>query len=59
MNKSTWLAIVLMACTFLAHGQDEGAIVKRERIDKSQGVFLAVGPSLTLGKNIGDYSTGH
>lgn len=58
MNKSTWLAIVLMACTFMAHGQDEGSIVKRERIDKSKGVFLAVGPSLTLGKNIGDYSTG-
>ena len=58
MNKSTWLAIVLMAFTLLVHGQDEGSIVKRERINKSKGVFLAVGPSLTLGKNIGDYSTG-
>ncbi len=58
MNKSSWLAILLMACTFLVHCQDEGSIVKRERIDKSKGVFLAVGPSLTLGKNIGDYSTG-
>jgi hypothetical protein len=58
MNKSTWLAMSLMACTFLVNGQDEGAIVKKERIDKSKGIFLAVGPSLTLGKNIGDYSTG-
>jgi hypothetical protein len=38
--------------------QDEGTIEKRERITKSSGLFLNFGPSFTLGKNIGDYSTG-
>jgi hypothetical protein len=58
MTKSTYLAVFLMACALLLQAQDEGTIVKRERIDRSNNVFLAFGPSLTLGKNIGDYSIG-
>lgn len=58
MKKSAPLATVFLAFTITLYAQDEGTIVKRERIERSKGVFLAVGPSLTLGKNIGDYSTG-
>ena len=58
MRKSTYLAFLLLAGSFAIRAQDEGAIVKKERIDKSQGFFFGLGPSFTLGKNIGDYSTG-
>jgi len=49
---------LMMVCVLSLSAQDEGAIVKRERIDKNKGIFLNFGPSFTLGKNIGDYSTG-
>ena len=58
MTKSTYLAVLLMACSLVLQAQDEGTIVKRERIDKSKNIFVAFGPSATLGKNIGDYSVG-
>ena len=58
MKNSTGLAFFLMVCSFVANAQDEGAIVKRERIAKDKGIFIAIGPSATLGKNIGDYSVG-
>ena len=57
MRKSVGLAFLILI-THTLFAQDEGTIVKRERIDKNHGVFLALGPSFTLGKNIGDYSTG-
>jgi hypothetical protein len=38
--------------------KDEGTIVKRERLTRSNNIFLSGGPSFTLGKNIGDYSSG-
>lgn len=38
--------------------QDEGVIAKKERIDKASNLFIGFGPSITFGKNIGDYSTG-
>lgn len=58
MKNSTGLAVFLMVCSFVVSAQDEGAIVKRERIEKNNGIFLGFGPSFTLGKNIGDYSVG-
>ena len=48
--------LLLSAYTIVA--QDEGVIQKRERIDRSKSVFLGLGPSFTLGENIGDYSVG-
>ncbi|HEY9044925.1 MAG TPA: hypothetical protein VIN08_03480 [Ohtaekwangia sp.] len=57
MKRSLTLAGLCLA--FLtASAQDEGTIVKKERIDKSKGIFLGIGPSFTFGKNIGDYKTG-
>jgi hypothetical protein len=58
MKLFTTLAFFLLACSFILKAQDEGAIVKRERIDKNNGIFIGLGPSFTLGKNIGDYSVG-
>jgi len=58
MMKFTCLAVFVMACTIISYAQDEGSIVKHERIEKSSNIFLAFGPSVTLGKNIGDYSAG-
>ena len=58
MRRSIGLAFLLSACSFLVFAQDEGAIVKKERIDRSQGFFIGFGPSFTLGDNIGDYSVG-
>jgi hypothetical protein len=41
-----------------AVAQDEGVITKKARIDRSRGIFFDIGPSWTLGKNIGDYKAG-
>lgn len=43
---------------FWCVAQDEGVITKKERIDRSAGIFISGGPSFTFGKNIGDYSKG-
>lgn len=41
-----------------AHAQDEGSVVKRERIDRDKSIFVGGGISTVLGNNFGDYSTG-
>lgn len=51
-----FLSLLLIGIT--ASAQDEGTIVKRQRIDKNKGLFIGLGPSFTFGKNIGDYNTG-
>jgi hypothetical protein len=58
MTKFYYLSFLLMVSSLLSNAQDEGTIVKRERIDRSKNIFVGFGPSFTLGKNIGDYSTG-
>ncbi len=58
MNKSYCLLLVLIFGGFVAAAQDEGEIVKRERIGRANNIFLDIGPSFTLGKNIGDYKAG-
>lgn len=58
MRKFFLLPGFVLFTLFSVHAQDEGTIVKRERIERSQNLFLSVGPSFTFGENIGDYSTG-
>lgn len=41
-----------------ASAQDEGAIVKKERIQRDKGIFVGGGISIAAGSNLGDYSTG-
>jgi hypothetical protein len=57
MKKLICLSLLLIGLGSL-HAQDEGTIEKRERIARDKSIFLGIGPSFTLGKNIGDYSTG-
>jgi hypothetical protein len=56
--KKIYLFVLMMATITALNAQDEGAIVKKERFEFGQGIFLGGGPSFTLGKDIGDYSTG-
>lgn len=57
MNK-TYLFVAVLCMPLLSIAQDEGSLVKKERIDLDKGIFIGAGPSFTLGENIGDYSTG-
>lgn len=54
----TCLVGLFLSVSVFAFAQDEGAIVKKDRIDFNKGIFLSVGPSFTLDKDIGDYSIG-
>ena len=58
MKKFICLAGCLLLSSYLLMAQDEGVIKKKERIDRNKGIFIGLGPSFTLGKNIGDYSVG-
>ncbi|MBT1709673.1 hypothetical protein KK062_15630 [Fulvivirgaceae bacterium PWU5] len=61
MKTSIRLAVSLIfiaGVVFQAAAQDEGVITKKERIGRSKGIFIDIGPSWTLGKNIGDYKAG-
>lgn len=51
------LATFVLA-SFFAAAQDEGIIKKKSRITNDMGAYINLGPSFTLGKNIGDYSLG-
>lgn len=57
MKRFICLCALVFTVT-VAFAQDEGVIEKKERFDRANGIFLSLGPSVTLGKNIGDYSTG-
>lgn len=50
--------LILAFTVSVALAQDEGAVVKKERIERDKGVFVGGGISSTLGSNLGDYSTG-
>ena len=56
--KKIYLLSLLSGIIFSLNAQDEGVIIRKERLEFNQGVFIGGGPSFTLGKNIGDYSTG-
>ena len=58
MRKPLFLAGLIIFVSQALSAQDEGTIVKRERIERDKGIYLLLGPSFTLGKNIGDYSVG-
>lgn len=56
--KKLLCLLSLVSIGITTSAQDEGTIVKRERIDRNKGLFIGLGPSFTFGKNIGDYKTG-
>lgn len=54
------IATVVIGCFMVGHvhAQDEGAVVKKERIERDKGIFVGGGVSIAGGSNLGDYSTG-
>jgi hypothetical protein len=53
------ILVLFFSSSFLvAIGQDEGAVVKKERIQMDKGIFVGGGISIAAGSNLGDYSTG-
>jgi hypothetical protein len=58
MKKIICLSALVLTLISPLCAQDEGTIEKRERIARDHNLFFDFGPSLTLGKNIGDYSAG-
>jgi hypothetical protein len=56
--KKFALLVLLSTAVLTSHAQDEGDIIKKERLALTKSIFIGGGPSFTLGKNVGDYSTG-
>jgi hypothetical protein len=52
------LVIALIFFSSAVKAQDEGEVVVKERFARDKSVYISVGPSFTIGKNLGDYSTG-
>ena len=58
MKKLLGLVSLAMVMSIATLAQDEGAVVVKERFERDKGVYFSLGPAITLGKNLGDYSTG-
>lgn len=56
--KKIYCIAFFVFTTLALNAQDEGAIVKKERFELGQGIHIGGGPSFTLSKDIGNYSTG-
>ncbi len=53
---------ILFSLLFLAAlpvlAQDEGTVAVQDRFERDKTIYFSLGPAFTLGKNLGDYSTG-
>jgi hypothetical protein len=58
MRKYIFVFGALMFCALSASAQDEGSVVIKKRFERSRAAYFSVGPSVAIGKNLGDYSTG-
>lgn len=58
MKKILLACLSLFMMTLTLHAQDEGTAVAQERFVRDMSVYITGGPSLTFGKNIGDYKNG-
>ena len=59
MRFSRIAALIIASLAFTQlQAQDEGAVVKKERIERDKGIFFGGGVSIAAGSNLGDYSTG-
>lgn len=57
--KNLSLSILFLTGLIMSsHAQDEGVLTKKERLSKSNGIYVTGGPSWTFGDNIGDYKNG-
>lgn len=58
MNVPKSLIVIVMLSAGYAQAQDEGAVVKKERIERDKSIFVGGGISILGGNNLGDYSNG-
>lgn len=58
MRKKLYTFTLLVLSVSLAIAQDEGSVIKRERIDRDKSIFVGAGISIVGGANFGDYSNG-
>lgn len=58
MNVCKSLVLVGLLSAGIAQAQDEGAVVKKERIERDKSIFVGGGISILGGDNLGDYSNG-
>lgn len=58
MKKNIYFLLVFVLASSYAFAQDEGKVVVKDRFERDNTLYFSVGPSFTLGKNLGDYSTG-
>jgi hypothetical protein len=58
MKKIAFILFISIINISIGIAQDEGSVVKRERIDRDKSIFVGGGVSTVLGNNFGDYSTG-
>jgi hypothetical protein len=58
MKKITCLLFALLIGISIGFTQDEGSVIKRERIERDKSIFVGAGMSIVGGSNFGDYSNG-
>lgn len=57
--KKLFLVPLFLLCMYSTiQAQDEGTAVAQQRFERDKSVYVAGGPSLTFGDNIGDYKNG-
>lgn len=58
MNFRKTLFVIGLLAAGIAQAQDEGTVVKKERIERDKSIFVGGGISILGGDNLGDYSNG-
>ncbi|MEO7989903.1 MAG: hypothetical protein ABI663_10200 [Chryseolinea sp.] len=58
MKKLYSLLGLVFFVSSMALAQDEGTVEVKDRFERSNTLYFSLGPSFTLGKNLGDYSVG-
>jgi hypothetical protein len=55
--SNVWIIAACLSAGYV-QAQDEGAVVKKERIERDKGLFVGGGISILGGDNLGNYSNG-
>jgi hypothetical protein len=58
MKKTAFILFISIINISIGISQDEGSVVKRERIDRDKSIFIGAGLSIVGSSNFGDYTNG-
>jgi hypothetical protein len=58
MKKLVFLSCALFLLALDTRAQDEGSAVAKARFERDKSFYLSGGPSIVVGKNLGDYKNG-